>query len=121
MKKIIVIGSNRGLGEAIVRNLCDKPYHIIMAFRRQEQAEATLECIAFQDFRKLNKLQTLQLDITNSQSIDNFVSKMKTEPKKINVLLNNAGVNSNNSKKSFEEAKKILDTISSEQLNLQKK
>jgi len=40
LKRIIVTGCNQGIGYGIVENLVNKPYHIIMACRNLERANA---------------------------------------------------------------------------------
>jgi NADP-dependent 3-hydroxy acid dehydrogenase YdfG len=50
----------------------------------------------------------MQLDITDAQSIDSFVSKMDLDDK-TNILLNNAGINYEG-RIDYMRAKKILDT-----------
>ncbi|MBI3985231.1 MAG: SDR family oxidoreductase [Candidatus Levybacteria bacterium] len=66
MKKIILLtGSSRGIGKAI-KNKLEKKYKIISPDREE-------------------------LNLSNDNSIDNFIKKYKKE--KINIIINNAGIN----------------------------
>ena len=74
LKRIIVTGCNQGIGYGIVENLVNKPYHIIMACRNLERANAARIYIANNDPIKLNKLEVMELDVSNTLSIDYFVN-----------------------------------------------
>jgi len=91
LRKIVVTGANKGIGFEIVRQLAEleTPYHIILTSRNVERGKAALGQI-----KKLtpgSKLEYQQLDVSDSQSIDTFVSWVKEALGEIDVLVNNAG------------------------------
>ncbi|EGR33176.1 hypothetical protein IMG5_060150 [Ichthyophthirius multifiliis] len=89
--KIIVTGSNKGVGYGIVENLIQKQnYHIIMACRSLERGnEARKQLLQLQPEAMVD---VLQLDISNEQSINNFIIQIGQKYGTIDILLNNSGI-----------------------------
>ncbi len=83
-KTILITGANGGLGSAFVKALIEQnPKKIYCGVRDLKSLEV------FQEFAE--KIEGVELDITDSESIKSAVAKIDT----LDILINNAGVNSN--------------------------
>ncbi|CAH0731575.1 unnamed protein product, partial [Brenthis ino] len=88
-KIAVVTGANKGLGFAIVKGLCKKFVGTVYLTSRDEK-RGQEACLKLQELGYAPKYH--QLDITNKESIVKFCSFLQTENKKIQILINNAGV-----------------------------
>ena len=76
MKNIIVTGCNKGIGLGIVQHLASKQgWNIIMACRNMEKAKRATASILEKNPEA--SIHNLELDISNSNSIDNFTHQIK--------------------------------------------
>ena len=84
MKRIVLItGSSSGIGKAIAEFLASKGNHVFAGARKKE------------DIARLNKIeniQGIQLDVTQSEDIDKAVKHIEIECGYLDCLVNNAGV-----------------------------
>ncbi|BFU78456.1 SDR family oxidoreductase [Arcobacter sp. 15-2] len=95
-KVILITGANGGLGSVFVKKLLElEPSKIYCTARDIKSLENIKEMS--------NIIEILQMDITSKNSINEAISKIDT----LDVLINNAGVNSN--KKLFDESFYDLD------------
>jgi NAD(P)-dependent dehydrogenase (short-subunit alcohol dehydrogenase family) len=93
-KKIAVVtGANRGIGFEIVRQLAKKGLHVILTSRDKNKGEEAVRKLKSQNL----DVDYLQLDVTSSKSIDEFVQELKQKYSRCDVLVNNAGIFPNNS------------------------
>lgn len=92
MFNIIVTGSNRGLGRELINIFCEKlsPYNIILAVRSVEKSQELINNLRLKYSNA--KLHPYTLDVTNSDSINSFLSWYVSTFKTIDILINNAGV-----------------------------
>jgi len=104
-KIAIVSGSNRGIGKKIVKQLAEKGFKVIATGRSFGKVkiianEIGLDIIPF------------TLDVTSDSSIDLFCQYLKENYKKIDVLINNAGIMGKESISNFdiEQIKNVMDT-----------
>ncbi|WP_082886358.1 SDR family oxidoreductase [Flavisolibacter tropicus] len=77
-KVIIVTGASTGLGESIANHLANKG-HIVYGTSRNIEGQA-------------KKFHTLNMDVTNTDSIENAVQRIIHEQGRIDVWVNNAGL-----------------------------
>jgi NAD(P)-dependent dehydrogenase (short-subunit alcohol dehydrogenase family) len=89
-KVIIVTGGNSGLGFHAVKAFANKNAQVIMASRNIKKAEEARQEIHHQIPHA--KIDILQLDLTDLESVKNFSVKFKKEYNQLNILLNNAGI-----------------------------
>jgi len=89
-KVIIVTGGNSGLGYESVKAFAMKGAEVILASRSTEKGEQALAEI-LKDVPD-GKIKVGQLDLGDLESVKNFASEFKTKHKKLDVLLNNAGI-----------------------------
>ncbi len=87
-KTIIVTGANSGLGFSCSKALIFKKAHVIMACRNENKA-ITAKNKILEEFPDA-KIEIEILDLANFESIKAFVKRI--ENKKIDALINNAGV-----------------------------
>ncbi|KAL4472403.1 hypothetical protein ABPG74_018352 [Tetrahymena malaccensis] len=88
--RIIITGSNKGIGLGIVENLSTKPYHIIMACRSIDRANEARQKILSSNPN--SKIDTFELDVDSTDSIDKFVQNIHNQYGQIDILLNNSGM-----------------------------
>jgi len=93
LKTIIITGSNKGIGYSILKRLAQEnsTFQFIMAVRSISNGEAALT-----DLTKLvpgadKRVKIEQLDVSDSKSIDKFVSNIQEKFGKVDALINNAG------------------------------
>ena len=89
MKKIAVItGATSGIGKATARKLAKIGYNLILTGRRSERLETIKEELKSETVKVLS----LCFDIRKTEAIDQVVQSLPEEWKKIDVLVNNAGL-----------------------------
>ncbi len=89
-KVIIVTGGNSGLGFESVKAFADNGAEVVMASRNIEKGEEAKARI-----KKHNtsaRIKVLHLDLMDLISVKNFADKFKETSKRLDVLVNNAGV-----------------------------
>lgn len=91
-KNLIVTGSNRGLGLAFVKMLCEKslPYNIICTARDIKTGQERVS--ELKSKYPNTKLFFHQLDILNEESIKAFSKWFGENYRNLDLLVNNAGV-----------------------------
>lgn len=89
MKKIALItGASSGIGEACARKFAEGGYDLILTARRAEKlAELKAELEA-----EGTKVKTLTFDVRDAEAAETAVDSLEPEWRKINVLINNAGL-----------------------------
>ena len=89
MKRIALItGASSGIGEACARKFAEGGYDLILTARRAEKlAELKAELEA-----EGTKVKTLTFDVRDAEAAETAVDALEPEWRKINVLINNAGL-----------------------------
>lgn len=89
MKRIALItGASSGIGEACARKFAEGGYDLILTARRAEKlAELKAELDA-----EGTKVKTLTFDVRDAEAAEKAVDSLEPEWRKINVLINNAGL-----------------------------
>jgi 3-oxoacyl-[acyl-carrier protein] reductase len=92
-KKAVITGSNRGIGKKILEVFAENGATIYACSRKKDKSFISF-CETLQN--KNQKIIPIELDLSNSSSID-FASKVISEDLgKIDILVNNAGIIENN-------------------------
>jgi len=90
-KTAIITGASRGIGKAIAITLAKLGINLVIAARGKEELEATAEEIS-------NKMKVEVLavpcDVSKLSDLENLVKETLARFKKIQILINNAGVSS---------------------------
>jgi NAD(P)-dependent dehydrogenase (short-subunit alcohol dehydrogenase family) len=89
-KKYIVTGSNSGIGLETVRQLCKQGGTVIMACRRTDAAEEEAKSILNENPNA--SIEVIELDLGDLSSVRSFNSVYREKYKKLDGLINNAGV-----------------------------
>ena len=89
-KNIIVTGGNSGLGFESVKAFAMKGADVVLASRSAEKGTKAREDIIkeFPDSR----IEVMQLDLGDLESVRNFAGEFTSKYKKLDILLNNAGI-----------------------------
>ena len=84
----IVTGGSRGIGKAIVKALLEEGVTVMVGSRTQEQIEETVK-----ELSSLGTVYGYPLDVSQRESVQEFVQETLNRCKKIDILVNCAGVN----------------------------
>ena len=82
---IFVTGATAGFGEAITRKFINNGHHVIATGRRLERLEKLKDELG-------DALTILQLDVRNRAAIQQALESLPVEKRRIDVLVNNAGL-----------------------------
>lgn len=89
-KIILVTGGNSGIGYESVKAFAIKGAEVILASRSIEKGEdARTQLVRYASEARIN---VMQLDLGSLDSVRNFASDFKKRFKRLDVLLNNAGI-----------------------------
>jgi NAD(P)-dependent dehydrogenase (short-subunit alcohol dehydrogenase family) len=87
-KVAIVTGSARGLGKAIVETLCEAGLSVVGADINQSENLQTAEAIQARG----GIVEPVQLDLSDEGQVEAFVSRVVAQYGRLDVVVNNAGV-----------------------------
>ena len=87
MSKIaLVTGASAGFGKAIAEKLVSDGYRVIASARRLEKLQSLQAALGEQN------VYPLQMDISQTQAIDEALASLPKEWREIDILVNNAGL-----------------------------
>ncbi|HWH47881.1 MAG TPA: glucose 1-dehydrogenase [Burkholderiales bacterium] len=88
-KVAIVTGGNGGIGLGMARGLAKAGAYVVVAARNQKKSDA-----AVRELRALGPDSlAIQTDVVDERSVDALVSKTMSQCGRLDILINNAGVN----------------------------
>ena len=88
-KKIAAVtGGNRGIGFQICRDIANKDLKVLLTARNSEKGAESAKILQEEGL----DVTFYELDVSSAESIDNFVSRVKKEFSRIDVLVNNAAI-----------------------------
>ena len=87
-KRILITGANRGIGREIARELARRGQHVIVASRRLTAAQETAAAIR----EAGGKADALEMDVSDSASINAAADRLARQFDRLDVLVNNAGI-----------------------------
>ena len=89
-KVALVTGSSRGIGKAIITDFAKKGYNVVINYIKEyNEAERLKEKLENEySIRAL----TIKADVSNEDEVQEMVANIKKEFKRIDVLVNNAGI-----------------------------
>ncbi len=85
----LITGASAGIGEATAQALALEGYNLILVARRKDRLAALKKSLMTGS--KIEVL-TASVDVTDSRQIQKFVKEFTPQLKKLNVLVNNAGL-----------------------------
>lgn len=86
MKTIFITGATSGIGKAMAELFGRQKYRLIICGRRREILEKLRE-----ELCSVTEVATLCFDVRNSADVEQAISSLPEDFKKIDVLINNAG------------------------------
>jgi len=107
-KTAVITGGSKGLGAAMAAGLASAGADVLLASRTLDEVTQTAEEIA-RDYG--HKAVGVQADVTSPDDVNNMTERAISEFGKIDILINNAGVNMRGpiDEVSFEDFKKVQD------------
>ncbi len=100
MKTVLVTGGSRGIGKSIVQKFAENGYNVILNYSKSEEA-------AYRLSEKYNNVKIFKANISNKKQVQEMIDYATSEFKKIDILINNAGISSTG----------LLQDLSEEELN----
>lgn len=85
-RRIVITGANRGIGLEMARTLIDRGHAVFGAVRNPDAADA---------LREAGPAGILRVDLSDRDSIPTFANELASQTDAIDVLVNNAGITSN--------------------------
>ncbi|XP_044746872.1 retinol dehydrogenase 13-like isoform X2 [Coccinella septempunctata] len=89
-KVVIITGANTGIGKETAKELAWRKAKVFMACRNMKKCEAAREEIVLETKNKY--VYCRKCDLASMDSIKKFVEQFKKEEKRLDILINNAGV-----------------------------
>ena len=108
MKTVVITGSANGFGYEMIKLFRQNNYNIVLTDINEESliiAEAKLK-----EIKSKGKILSIKCDVTNVNDIDNLIDKTNKEFGRIDIFINNAGVNQPD-KYIWELDKKTIDML----------
>ena len=92
MKTALVTGGSRGIGKAIALEL-GKSFNVAVGYSSsKDSAEEVVEQIV----KSGGTATAIQIDVANSESIENAFTTIEKELNGVDILINNAGITKDN-------------------------
>ncbi|PGS49002.1 SDR family NAD(P)-dependent oxidoreductase [Bacillus sp. AFS041924] len=85
-KFAFVTGANKGIGLEVVRQLAEKEYHVFLGARNEELGNLAVQTLG------LSNVSFIQVDVTNTQSIQDSFNQITEMTDHLDLLINNAGI-----------------------------
>ena len=93
MKNVVITGSARGFGYAMLKLFYQDGYNVVMIDMNEEALNQSREEIKAGKPDSENKVLTYKCDITNSDEVKNLIDDVVSKLGSIDIWINNAGVN----------------------------
>ncbi len=90
-KNIIITGATSGIGKEIARELAAQGAYLVLAVRDVERGRRTAEELASRDGS--GSIAVMQMDASSRRSIRDFAREYSSHHQRLDVLINNAGLN----------------------------
>jgi len=106
-KVAIITGGAQGIGKAAVKKFAEEGAIVIIWDVNSEKAKSTIE-----EFKKVSeRIEFQKVDVTNLDSVSEAASKIVEKHKKIDFLINNAGITRDASflKMTADQWKQVID------------
>lgn len=87
MKTVLVTGGSRGIGKAIVQKFANEGYNVILDYSKSDDA-------AFAVAKEFSNVVPYKADVSVKREVNELVAFAEERFKKIDILINNAGISS---------------------------
>jgi NAD(P)-dependent dehydrogenase (short-subunit alcohol dehydrogenase family) len=88
---VLVTGANRGIGREVARQLAEGGYEVLLSARDEAKARSAADELAEETGAVV---RPLTLDVADPRSISAAAERVRAEPGRLDVLVNNAGIGS---------------------------
>ena len=89
MKRAFITGANKGIGLETARQLLQKGYQVFLGSRDLEKGTKATEQLKSEG---LPHVEAVQIDVTDSGSVENALAEIGKKTDVLDVLINNAGI-----------------------------
>ena len=89
-KVALVTGSSRGIGKAIITDFARKGYNVVINYIKEDNEAERLKEKLENEYSI--KALTINADVSNEDEVQEMIANIKKEFKRIDVLVNNAGI-----------------------------
>lgn len=89
MKTVLITGANKGIGFETAKQMAALGYFVYLGSRDREKGEKAVSALRNMGF---TNIEPLQIDISDSLSIQNAKAEMEQKIQVLDVLINNAGI-----------------------------
>lgn len=89
MKTVLITGANRSIGLEIAKQLSEKGLFVYLGSRNLENGEKVVKELTEKGFQNI---KAIEIDVTNPESIANAKKTIENEQRKLDILINNAGI-----------------------------
>lgn len=93
MKTVVITGSARGFGLTMAKEFLNNNCNVVISDINQEALEKTKNNLIKE---KYQNFLTIQMDVTKENDIKNLINEVLEKYNKIDIWINNAGVNQSN-------------------------
>ena len=108
MKTVVITGSARGFGYAMLELFRKEDFNVVLCDVNEDSLKAAKEKL--EKIKSKGLILSFKTDITSSNDINNLIEKTLKEVKTIDIWINNAGVNQDN-KTIWETDEKIINRL----------
>jgi len=89
-KTIIITGGSSGIGLEAAKGLSSKGAEVILAVRNMEKGEQAMKLI--KELSPDSKIEVMHIELSDLESVKLFAESFALKHKKLDMLINNAGV-----------------------------
>jgi NAD(P)-dependent dehydrogenase (short-subunit alcohol dehydrogenase family) len=89
MKKVLITGANKSIGFETARQLLQKGYYVYLGSRNIKNGQNAVEKLTAEG---LHEVETIQIDVSNAESVKAARTQIGQKTKVLDVLINNAGI-----------------------------
>lgn len=91
-KVVLITGASKGIGQEIAKTLAKNNYKVIANYNKSEESAKKL----YEELKSENiDIDIFQADVSNRKNVKDLVNFTLEKYKKIDVLINNAGISEN--------------------------
>lgn len=90
MKTALITGANKGIGFETAKQLLDKGFYVYLGSRNLENGLKAVQQLKAKNFANV---EAIELDVTSDDSVKNARMQIGKKTTKLEVLINNAGIN----------------------------
>jgi NAD(P)-dependent dehydrogenase (short-subunit alcohol dehydrogenase family) len=87
-RTVLVTGANRGIGHEVVRQMAEKKWTVILTARNEAMGRKAGDGLKSRGF----DVRFHRLDVTDAENIRRLAHDLKSELRRLDVLVNNAGI-----------------------------